>query len=276
MLSNEYDLYCFNQAADLEWENYKANTFDLEVGKGYLYANSEDVTLLFPGTPYTGSGEVTLSKTTSAHWSGWNLVGNPFAETAYIADGRDFYVMNADGSDIEPAERDSIAPMEGVFVIAEADGETITFTTEAPNNNSKGITLNLSKGGPSTLRGASGTAVIDRAIVRFGEGRQLPKLQLDRNNTKVYITQDGKDYAVVNVERAGEMLVNFKAKENGTYTISVNIDNAEMDYLHLIDNLTGDEVDLLALQQAQGPATYTFEAKTTDDAGRFKLVFSAK
>ena len=42
------------------------------------------------------------------------------------------------------------------------------------------------------------------------------------------------------------MLVNFKAEENGTYTISVDVDNVEMDYLHLIDNLTGDDIDLLA------------------------------
>ena len=92
MLSNEYDLYRFNQAADLEWENYKANAFDLEPGKGYLYANSEDVVLLFPGIPYDGNGEVTLSKTAGADWEGWNLVGNPFNETAYI--DRKFYTMN--------------------------------------------------------------------------------------------------------------------------------------------------------------------------------------
>ena len=197
-------------------------------------------------------------------------MGNPFAETAYIADGRDFYVMNADGSEIMASETNSIAPMEGVFVIANTDGETMTFTTSAPNNNGKGIALNLIKGDPST---GSGTAVIDRAIVHFDEGRQLPKHQINRNSTKVYISQDNRDYAVVNAENEGKTLVNFKAKENGTYTISVDVDNVEMEYLHLIDNLTGDDVDLLALRQAQGPASYTFTAKTTDDANRFKLVF---
>ena len=40
--------------------------------------------------------------------------------------------------------------------------------------------------------------------------------------------------------------------------------------------MTGADVDLLALRQAQGPASYTFEAKTTDYESRFKLVFSAK
>ena len=41
-----------------------------------------------------------------------------------------------------------------------------------------------------------------------------------------------------------------------------------MDYLHLIDNMTGTDVDLLA------KPTYSFEAKTTDYDSRFKLVFA--
>ena len=74
--------------------------------------------------------------------------------------------------------------------------------------------------------------------------------------------------------KGNEQPVNFKAAKNGTYTINVNTNNMEFNYLHLIDNLTGVDVDLLALRQAQGPMTYTFEAKTTDYASRFRLVFS--
>ena len=42
-----------------------------------------------------------------------------------------------------------------------------------------------------------------------------------------------------------------------------------MNYLHLIDNLTGAEIDLL-----QNPS-YSFSAKTDDYASRFRLVFAA-
>ena len=42
-----------------------------------------------------------------------------------------------------------------------------------------------------------------------------------------------------------------------------------MTYLHLIDNMTGADVDLLATP------SYTFDARTTDYASRFKLVFKA-
>jgi hypothetical protein len=44
--------------------------------------------------------------------------------------------------------------------------------------------------------------------------------------------------------------------------------NLDTDYLHLIDNLTGNDVDLLV------SPSYTFKAKTSDYASRFRLVFS--
>ena len=43
----------------------------------------------------------------------------------------------------------------------------------------------------------------------------------------------------------------------------------EVTYLHLIDNMTGADIDLLA------EPSYTFSAKTTDYASRFRLVFNA-
>ena len=49
----EYDLYRFDQNEDAEWQNYKSpeNTpnFFLTNGQGYLYANAEDVNLIFKG-----------------------------------------------------------------------------------------------------------------------------------------------------------------------------------------------------------------------------------
>ena len=64
------------------------------------------------------------------------------------------------------------------------------------------------------------------------------------------------------------MPVNFKANENSTYTITVNPEGVKMAYLHLIDNMTGADVDLLQTPE------YTFTAKTTDYKSRFRLVFS--
>jgi hypothetical protein len=266
MTDGEFDLYAFDQAEELEWRNYEAGDgFNLEAGKGYLYAHDTDITLIFTGTPYSGGGEVTLSKAAGANFEGWNLVGNPFNETAYIADGRKFYTMNSEGTDIIVSTNNSIEAMEGVFVIAGEDGETMTFTTTEPaNDNGKGLALDISQG-----RG-----VIDRAIVRFGEGRQLPKFQIRANSTKVYVPQMGEDFAVVNAERAGELPVNFKAGKNGTYTLTISEPFSShlspFTSLHLIDNLTGVDTDLLETP------SYTFEAKVTDYESRFKLVYERK
>ena len=56
MTSGAFDLFYFDQAQALEWRNYKEGAFNLQSGKGYLYAHDTDVTLCFTGTPYSGDG----------------------------------------------------------------------------------------------------------------------------------------------------------------------------------------------------------------------------
>ena len=275
--NTDYDLYTFNQSVEdnLEWLNNKDEAIEmLETGKGYLYASKQDVTLTFTGQAYTGEAKVPgndggtltgggyfatfdLVYDGQAKMKGWNLVGNPFAEEAYVE--RDICVMNDEGTDIILTDSHIVAPMEGCFVRAEGDGETVTFETgiAIPEGDMK-VVLNLS----------NGRAVADRAIIRFGESRQMPKLQLNPNSTKVYIPQDGEDYAVVSAGEMGEMPVSFKAGSNGTYTMSFNATGVSFNYLHLIDNMTGADVDLLATP------SYSFDAQTTDYASRFRLVFA--
>ena len=268
-----YDLFYFDHSRNLEWVTYKNqqgasnHSFNLVAGKGYLYANKNNVTLVFAGQAHnTQDMQVVLDRTETGDGytidlPGWNLVGNPYAELAYIdivSEERPFYTMNGGGTAFEAVTGGSIDPMEGIFVVAEEDGETMTFTTTEPTSKGKGLALNLSDGHNR----------IDRAIVRFNKGRTLPKLMLFENSSKIYIPVDGKDFAVVRSEEVGEMPVNFKAEDNGSYTLSLSVDNVEFGYLHLIDNMTGKDIDLL-----QTPS-YTFEAKTTDYESRFKLVFA--
>ena len=261
-ITDDFDLYYFDEGQASEWINYDQGNGNigfeaLVSGKGYLYASNDSTTLIFRGTPYNGNGEVILRKTENADWSGWNLVGNPFAETAYLNDGRQFYTMRADGAEIILAAIPTIEAMEGIFVVAESDEEILTFTTEEFVKGSM-VILNLS----------NNQGVIDRAMVRFDACRQLPKFQLNDNSTKLYITMDNEDYAVVRSEEVGEMPVNFKAEENGTYTLNISADNIELGYLHLIDNMTGDDIDLLATP------SYSFAARTTDNVNHFKLVYA--
>ena len=258
MKSNTYDLYWFKQDGDTEgkeWMNYKTESFSLVPGKGYLYANSDDVTLTFPGNAYEGTSlNVPLDYVADCDFPGMNLVGNPFNATAYIG-GRDFYVMNND--EIVPATTNEIAPMEGIFVCAEAEGESVTFSTEGGKKVSH-LALNL----------VNSNKLVDRAIVNFDETQQLPKFQLNANSTKLYFPMSDKDYAVVSCQDMGELPLNFKAEKSGSYTIAINSEEVSFGYLHLIDNLTGTDTDLLA------NPSYSFEASTSDYASRFKLVFA--
>ena len=266
MTSNEFDLYRFNQNVEQEWENYKQEGehyhFSLEPGKGYLYANSGNVTLTFSGLPYSGNGQVTLSKTTNAEFEGWNLIGNPFNANTTLS--QPYYRLNTDGSALNTStEATTVAAMEGVFVQATTDGQIVTFTPQTRDSEQTYIAqANI------MVVGDNGT-VIDNAIVRFDGGQTLEKFSFREGSTRIYIPQDGKDYAVACAESMGEIPVNFKANADGKYTISVNLKGMEMAYLHLIDNATGLDIDLL-----QTPS-YTFNSNDCNYDARFKLVFNS-
>ena len=278
MTDNSYDIFRFNQnpaqnaAGDyLEWENWEEpnsglinhNHFNLEPGRGYLYANSADVTLNFVGTPYSGDGIVSLDYSTDNpddRMHGWNLIGNPFSVTATIGK-KPFYIMNEERTDLIPADDSNIAPMEGVFVQATEVGETVTFTpsgSKRGERNENNIVINLT--------GNKGN-VIDRAIVSFDEGRTLPKFQIRDNSTKLYIPQNGKDYAITFSYRIGELPLHFVAKETGRYTLSFSGEN--MTGISLVDMIDNAIIDLSVND------TYSFIGTSTDRADRFKLVFSS-
>ena len=267
--AGNYDLYLFDQSENLEWRNYKVHGFNLENGKGYLYANGEEnVSLEFTGTTNRNSQkEFGLAYDANAEFAGWNLVGNPYPCNVYA--DKSYYVLDESGSMIEPNTVSSsiaIAPCTGIMVKAETTDETVTFSktapeTQGPNNGSLQIAV--------AQANTRGNSIQDKAIVSFNAGDELEKFFFNEDNAKLYIQQGNRDFAIACSEKSGEMPLNFKAAKDGIYTFSVNPDNVDLDYLHLIDNLTGVDVDLL-----QTPA-YSFTAKTTDYTSRFRLVFFA-
>ncbi|MBR6878056.1 MAG: choice-of-anchor J domain-containing protein [Bacteroidales bacterium] len=262
MIDGDFDLYYFDQSQDLEWINYKGTdgNFNLEPGKGYLYAHDTFGMFNLSGTPYNGNGVIELDYDSNAtDFAGWNLLGNPYDYNVSVDNA--FYIMNEEGTEIIPADENTpIMPMQGFFVVATEAGQKVTFSEwHAPFVPLDKLVMNL-----TNKRGAT----IDRAIVRFDGGHQLPKFQLNKHHTKVFFPQEGTDYAIVNATEMGEMPVSFKAEKNGNYTLSFAAQEVSFDYLHLIDNLTGNDVDLLS------NPSYSFEANTTDYASRFKIVFA--
>lgn len=276
LINGNYDLYIFDEGQqdnEKEWRNYKANEFTTIANtKGYLYANESNGTISFAGElkPSINPVTINLDYTDGNRFAGWNLVGNPFACNAYAYDtiGKSlaFFKMNTTGDGFVAVTTGAIAPMEGIFVKASEAGQNFAFTKEAPVSNPGKGNLNIQVAQANTGRDAQ--HISDNAIIRFDGGNNLEKFSFNDNGDKLYFTLGNKDYSVFNAEARGEMPVNFKAAENGTYTIDFSMDNVEFSYLHLIDNKTGMDIDLLQT------SSYTFEASKIDYASRFKLVFS--
>jgi hypothetical protein len=279
------DLYYYDEQ-DHHWRNQKvfANAegfVNFDLGKGYLCANTGEfaVTLTFTGVAITANSysvdldyHATTTEGETNTLAGWNLVGNPFTSEAYIV--RDYYVIGNDAttgkSIIVASEGGAIAPYTGVMVQAEGEGESVTFTTNAPENPSNGnLQMTVAQQVVTRDGVSTGSTTIDNAIVSFNEGSRLGKFYFGENDANIYIPQNGKEYAIVSAEAQGEMPVNFRAAKNGTYTLTINPEGVEMNYLHLIDNMTGANIDLL-----QTPS-YTFNASMNDYESRFKLVFAA-
>ena len=275
----DFDFYRFNQSASSEWQNYHQHNTDdvnpfnaLVNGQGYLYASKEDKELNFTGvfnTASTKTVDLVYDNDNDVQLKGWNLVGNPFPAPAYV--NRPFYKMNAQGTGIVAVNDYENAPIDactGIMVQAETTGESIKFGLSAPvtASNQGSVHIALSQTEANT-RGAS--ACMDNAIVSFNEGNELGKFYFGSQCANIYIPQGEEEYAIAFSDKQGEMPLNFKANEDGSYTLTVNHEGVEMAYLHLIDNMTGADIDLLAT------SAYTFTAKTTDYESRFRLVFSA-
>ena len=269
LVADPYDLYRFNQLGNItdgEWENYKnqENTegFVLENGKGYLYANKNNVTLTFAGTMnMNASHTVALAYDDRANLPGWNLIGNPFTEAAYI--DRSYYKMNAEGTDVTPVatyENTPVAAYSGIMVQAKGSGESVTFKKSgSKSSDNGGLQITLSKAG------VRGDEAQDKVIVSFNKYAQLSKFIFNEDNAKLYIPMGGEDYAIAYSDRQSNMPLYFKTKEMGIYTMSFE---GAIDNIKIIDNLDGSVIDLNAEK------SFTFVGTPSDRNDRFTIVFN--
>ena len=266
-VEKNYDLYRFNQSGKKgEWENYKnidhTAGFVLENGKGYLYANKNNVTLTFAGTMnMNASHTVALAYDDRANLPGWNLIGNPFTEAAYI--DRPYYKMNDTGTDVLPVatyKETPVAAYSGIMVHAKGSDESVTFTKSgSKSSDNGGLQITLSKAG------VRGDEAQDKVIVSFNKYAQLSKFIFNEDNAKMYIPMGGEDYAIAYSDRQSNMPLYFKTKEMGIYTMSFE---GAIDNIKIIDNLDGSVIDLNAEK------SFTFVGTPSDRNDRFTIVFN--
>ena len=261
-----FELMRFNQSnVGHEWERYKEeayqSSFSLNNGQGYLYANGSEVTVSFVGSmlpndlPLSFSLEYNDASNVAA--KGFNLVGNPFTCNAYS--DKSYYRMNATGTDIElvrASAKEPISPCTGVMVQATEAGQSVSFSRNPEEIEDKGcLCLTLKSNG----------SVVDEMLLSFNMGDEIGKFNFTEHTAQIYAMQDGQAYAITTAETTCQMPLHFKTMSNGTFTLTIVPENANIRSLWLVDNMMGAEVNLLATP------TYTFSATTTDYASRFKL-----
>ena len=267
-----YDLFAYNEEYAYWYSNNGTGApfTELHRGQGYLYANSANQLLAYAGTMGATNEniekELSYTSTLGDDVRGFNLMGNPFTRNIKLGDMElggttltQFYVMNAARTGLQSIDNASyeIKPGEGFFVQATAENQTLEF-----NPTSKGLEdIKFIK---IVAGNENGT---DNAYINLSCGNTLRKMNI-ADLTNVYVMNDDKDFAAARIEElAGTMPVNFEAVEDGTYTITVEAKFIEAHNMHLIDNFTGADIDLMV------EPSYTFTATTNDNAERFTLVF---
>jgi len=281
-LTPEYDLYRYNETSltHEEWENYKyegnAGFTAFENGRGYLYANSNTFSPTFTGTLNNAAVNYALTYTECTDGlEGFNLVGNPFPHVIYKGAGGSiddaklasgFYTLTNEGAWHVHTFEDAILPGQGILVkTSEAVNLTIAKSNTASTAESGGAKAATGRLGVS-VEGADGH---DRAFVYFSQGVGLDKMDnFSELAPKLWIRDNGNDYAIAHVNNDYEALdLYFGNRQAGDYTLTVNAKDTNFNYLRLIDNLTGANVDLL-----EQPG-YSFHAAGNETEARFRLEF---
>ena len=288
----EYDLYRFNEGAtltnangnELQWENYRAVDGDdnplhadfttLEKGRGYLYRNYNDYTITLTGA-INVDDEIDYALSYHAEvndhnniFKGFNIIGNPY--THNISKGitgaaipntyleAKYYVLDeTDGSWDLTNDGTAIPPVTGILVQA-TEASTLTITNSTTVGGSKGVANN------NIWFTVANNRYDDRACVEFRNGHGLNKIAHPNEDVPMlYINYNGEDFASVDMNPETKAFnLNFEAKTTGYYTLSVK-PQGDYSYLHLIDKVAGEDIDLLKDNE------YSFIGMAGDNADRF-------
>lgn len=279
-----YDLYRFNEAKNTgnAWENYRNSDYSatfttLEKGRGYLYRNASDLTITMTGDINVEDFTYNVTKTGSGEYAGFNLIGNPYTHNIYKGTGTaitngtstlstGFYYLEpstgkwAKGTDQSTA----IAPNQGILVQVNETGN-INMT----NTDDDGVAKSHND---YIMLSVANSQYSDEAYAWFDEGIGLNKIE-HRNSEipMLYINQNGENFAIATMsDETQSFNLNFKAATMGKYTLSYET-KGEYSYLHVIDRLTGEDVDMLM------DGEYSFIASPIDSENRFivRLEYSA-
>lgn len=261
--TDEYDLYRYNETS-MKWENSKAganstNFTNIEAGRGYLYWREDGADLVFAGELRNNDVNYTLTAgAENDDLKGFNLIGNPFSQNitmsnitgATLTGGYVLTQAGAWGASVET----TIAPCQGFLVQVDA-AKTITISKSAAKSRANRNYIAFT---------VANSQYEDVTYAMFEEGLGLNKINHRNDNIPMlYIAQNEENYAIATMsDETQSFNLNFKAMTTGQYTLSYKAEG-NYDYLHVIDRLTGEDIDMLL------DGEYSFIASPSDNDARF-------
>ena len=280
------------------------NESTFTAGKGYLVALKEEGYLQAYGTLNTHQTEdpleVNLSYSPDISWTtrqGHNLLGNPYqsyldfdafaaantgiwngglANASYIImdeDQKD-YVQYAYGSSENPFGAGRyLHPHQGFIVVAGKADLKAKF-----HDGMRSITGSASfRSGDRpnyplvNLFATDDNGNRDMVTVELGrpdKGGALKQSGLRTSKGSLSCHYEDEDYALVFTQPGLDAAnIRFATDVDCAYTMTWNTQNGKFSYLHLIDNMTGTDIDCLTTEE------YKFNSRTSDYKSRFRLVF---
>lgn len=272
--SSDYNVYRLNET-NLTWENcnYNSNVFSsFDNGRGYIYRKGDNQTIAFNGD--LNATDVTYPLTyTSSTTKGFHLIGNPYPHNIYKGDGAaipntyledGFYTITSAGGFVPGIDETTpIAPCEAILVQAlnTVTDEDLIITKTTATGAKRDFDDNI-------MFAVSNSNYEDVAYAVFKKGHGLNKIEHRNEDIQMlYVQQNGEDFAIANIDENVQMFnLNFRAATTGKYTLKVK-PTGDFRYLHLIDNLTGYDIDLLLDDE------YSFIASLKDKENRFIVKF---
>ena len=261
-----HNIYRYN-GTTRTWEEYRdpSNLYNsFENGRGYIYRSTYDGDMSFIGSTNEEVKYTVTCNNNLGDLAGGNLLGNPYSHNIYkgVAFSDDklkskYCILTPKGEWNICDDNTAIAPCTAFAVQAkEAHDLVIKNIADAPkaqrvNNDNIWFTVSNNK-------------YTDVACIEFKDGKGFNKINhVNEQAPMLYINYDGSNYASANVsEKTQSISLCFKTKALSSYTLNMKA-NGNFSYLHLIDRLTGEDVDMLV------DNTYSFIGTEKDYADRF-------
>ena len=271
-----YDLYKWVPENEDEngvarpWYNHKSHSSDfltLEEGEGYLVSYPAQVSFDNTGTLNFGNTWDFVLSTYNAdnQWSYYTLLGNPFV---YDIDWNSMTKTNIFEGGFATVEN-GVFRYNAAGIIPVAEGFMVKATDAAAS-------LKYNRGAAKstdTFRSVNiiveSNAGTDNAVVVMNNGKGgFEKLaNVNDKVSLVFLTSGYDRYGIYSCpENVNSVSVGFKAKTMSEFKMRIET-VGEFDCIYLIDNSTGDKVNMLMEE------CYEFVGMPNGDINRFSLVF---